>query len=416
MYFHAHNLYAKTKSYNRIAILLLLCRNPLIFMRFLIIVLLLFPASAFCQLRQKAMIDSITAAGHNIGKIGKHINNTPGSKIESISSIDSEQYVTITIKVKLDNTTQLAHIPHSSALHFLPTTLSDIFTPSLAAVPTLVLYNRDSIPQLPPAALALFSTPIHPSPLSASTTSFKLPDVAIDIEPVKPLSIYPLSIKLPKQQRLASYTPPPIELAPEPETLPIAEVQLFPISLTTFQKQLAVVMPDIGIKDIPLQEMHLSEDGYLLLEKMEGFSPELYTLKDGGFTIGFGFFIPYNEAAKWRKGISIEEARKQMRKKMPTYEDQVKQFINVPLTQEEFDALTMLAYNLGGFSKATSIVNDVNNKVDVEKLHKSWMRFVHSKAPGVTAGLMARRTDEMAVRREANYQPERKLLIYKNRK
>jgi GH24 family phage-related lysozyme (muramidase) len=163
-------------------------------------------------------------------------------------------------------------------------------------------------------------------------------------------------------------------------------------------------------------DMHLSEEGYTLLEKMEGFSPELYSLGDGGFTIGFGFFVTYSEADKWRKGVTIADAERMIRQKVPAYEDQVKRYINVPLTQEEFDALTMLAYNLGGFSKASSIVNDINSYAGFDQLQRDWMRFVHSKAPGVMKGLMNRRNDEIRVRNEANYQQERKILIYKNKK
>ncbi len=167
---------------------------------------------------------------------------------------------------------------------------------------------------------------------------------------------------------------------------------------------------------MPVEEMHLSDEGYSLLEKLEGFSPELYTLGDGGFTIGFGFFVPYSEGNKWAKGITWEDAERLIREKVPAYEDQVKKYINVPLTQVEFDALTMMAYNLGGFSKATSIINDINGDAGFEKLQRDWMRFVHSKAPGVMKGLVNRRKDEMKVRSEWDYQPEREIQVFKNRK
>jgi GH24 family phage-related lysozyme (muramidase) len=177
----------------------------------------------------------------------------------------------------------------------------------------------------------------------------------------------------------------------------------------------AAVSKDAEVR-MPVAEMHLSKDGYSLLQKLEGYSPSLYSLNDGGFTIGFGFFVPFSEGHKWSKGISWAEAENIMRQKVPAYEAQVKQYINVPLTQNEFDALTMLAYNLGGFSKATCIINDINEQVDIEQLQRDWKRFVHSKAPNVRKGLMNRRNDEMEVRKISNYQPERKILIFKSRK
>jgi lysozyme len=165
----------------------------------------------------------------------------------------------------------------------------------------------------------------------------------------------------------------------------------------------------------PVAIMHLSPDGYSLLQKLEGYAPSLYNLGDGGYTIGFGFFIPFNEGHKWRNGITWDQATDLIQQKVPEYEDQVKEYVNVPLTQNEFDALTMLAYNLGGFSKATSIINDINEQVNIEKLQSDWKRFVHSKAPNVSKGLMKRRKDEIGVRKAADYQPDRKIQIYKSR-
>jgi len=179
------------------------------------------------------------------------------------------------------------------------------------------------------------------------------------------------------------------------------------------QGNIEIVPPAPTDTKTPVENMHLSPDGYSLLQKLEGYSPALYTLGDGGYTIGFGFFIPFNEGNKWRNGITWEAAEEMIQEKMPAYEAQVKEYVNVPLTQNEFDALTMLAYNLGGFSKATSIINDVNNQVDFAKLQSDWKRFVHSKASNVSRGLVHRRNDELGVRKLSNYQHDRKIQIYK---
>ncbi len=197
---------------------------------------------------------------------------------------------------------------------------------------------------------------------------------------------------------------------------PLPLVKLNTENIPFSKAEIVQTLPKIEEDRTPVEEMHLSQDGYSLLQKLEGFSPELYALGDGGYTLGFGFFIPFSEGAKWNKGISWEEAEHLIQQKVPAYEDQVKQYINVPLTQKEFDALTIFAYNLGGFSKATSIVNDINNQADFEQLQSDWKRFVHSKAPNVSKGLMKRRQDELDVRGMSNYQPDRKILILKSRK
>jgi GH24 family phage-related lysozyme (muramidase) len=195
--------------------------------------------------------------------------------------------------------------------------------------------------------------------------------------------------------------------------LPLAACITIKVEKPPANKIYAVAVPNVEEKRLAVAEMHLSDEGYALLEKMEGFSPVLYSLGDGGFTIGFGLFVPYNEIGKWRKGLTLQEAERLLRQKVPVYEDQVKKYINVQLTQEEFDALTMLAYNIGSFARASSIVNDINTNADFEQLQRDWMRFVHSKAPGVMKGLMNRRRDEMQVRGESNYQPERKIQVLK---
>jgi lysozyme len=200
------------------------------------------------------------------------------------------------------------------------------------------------------------------------------------------------------------------------EDLPLLSAVSLPIANFHAGKMDTIIIRIVDDRKMPVGELHLSPEGYSLLEKLEGFSPELYSLNDGGFTIGFGFFVPYAAGNKWENGVTIEEADSIIRLKVPAYEDQVKRYINVQVTQTEFDALTMLAYNLGGFSKATSIVNDINNLEETEKLQADWNRFVHSKAPGVTKGLMKRRKDEMGVKKYADYQPERKLQILKIRK
>lgn len=243
-----------------------------------------------------------------------------------------------------------------------------------------------------------------------------VPFVKVEMETLPLLVIVSIKLGDIAFDKVDAVTIPPFpEIEPD-VVLSLASVVKLTIQHRPLRKPETVIVPIYEVIRQPVEEMHLSEEGYDLLEKMEGFSPELYSLGDGGMTIGFGFFVANNEVDKWRKGVTWESAEQIMRQKVPSYEDQVKRYINVPVTQEEFDALTMLAYNLGGFSKASSIVNDINSGADFDKLQHDWMRFVHSKAPGVMKGLMNRRNDEIQVRNASNYQLERKVVIFKNRK
>lgn len=288
-----------------------------------------------------------------------------------------------------------------------------------ANIPPLPFVQPDTIAALPPLAVVTINT---------EDISVSKADIAANIPPlpfVQPDSIAlltPLAVVALNTENIPLYKVDIIETIPplpfvQPDSIPLltplAEVALNTENVPLYKEEVVVPIPKIEEKRMPVAEMHLSPDGYSLLQKLEGFSPELYSLNDGGFTIGFGFFVSYSEGAKWKKGITWEEAEQMIRQKMPAYEDQVKEYINIPLTQNEFDALTMLAYNLGGFSKATSIINDINNQVGFDKIQSDWKRFVHSKAPGVTKGLMNRRRDELEVRSISEYQPDRKIQILK---
>jgi len=289
----------------------------------------------------------------------------------------------------------------------------------ITTIPSLPIVQGDTITALSPVTLVTINIeaiPVSTMDIAANIPPlpFVQPDTIAALPPLAVVTINTEDISVSKVDIIETIPPLPF-VQPDsiPLLTPLAEVALNTENVPLYKEEVVVPIPKIEEKRMPVAEMHLSPDGYSLLQKLEGFSPELYSLNDGGFTIGFGFFVSYSEGAKWKKGITWEEAEQMIRQKMPAYEDQVKEYINIPLTQNEFDALTMLAYNLGGFSKATSIINDINNQVGFDKIQSDWKRFVHSKAPGVTKGLMNRRRDELEVRSISEYQPDRKIQILK---
>ena len=281
----------------------------------------------------------------------------------------------------------------------------------VTALPALPGIHAEEI-----ATLTVIQLPTEDIPFIKAEMVVTLPPLPlVPAETITTFRIVKLPADIPFSKAEIVTTLPPLPPVPS-ETMTIRPVITFHTGDVPFSKAEIVTLSKFEVKRTPVAEMHLSPEGYSLLQKLEGYSPELYSLNDGGFTIGFGFFVPYGEGAKWNKGITWDEAERLMQQKVPAYEDQVKEYVNVPLTQYEFDALTMLAYNIGGFSKATSIINDINNQAGFEKLQSDWKRFVHSKAPNVSKGLMNRRKDELEVRELANYQPERKIQILKPRK
>jgi GH24 family phage-related lysozyme (muramidase) len=389
-------------------------------MKRLALLLILSPLLLFGQTRQRAIADSIRKAGADLPAIADYLNKVPGTDIDRIRVSDSDGFVTLMVRVRVADV-HIASVAFASPVA-IKTTASPLFSPPSvppfpAYRPLIVDVYISSLEYAPPVAIKTTASPLLIAQEVPSLPAYRPLMEPDTIEVMYPASMTRMKDTISFIALATTVTVPVFPFEPEePEPLTILDNKLFAIAAPRKVRASVVQVPIFEEKKMEVSEMHLSDEGYSLLEKLEGFSPELYSLKDGGFTIGFGFFVPYGEANKWKKGITIEEAELIIREKVPAYEDQVKQYINVPLTQTEFDALTMLAYNLGGFAKATSIVNDINSGGDFGKLQHDWMRFVHSKAPNVMKGLMNRRKDELRVRNEMYYQPDRKLLIHNNRK
>ena len=387
-------------------------------MKWLLLLLILTPVYLFGQVRQKAIVDSLKAAAPDLKRVSTIINKYPGNKVDNILVTDSGDYVTLVVRVHVADAGVIPRL----LVQPLSTINTKAIMPHIAGIvsvpppPRLVL-PADTVLALPLLAVC---TLISKEKIAETMKTVVLPPYPImlpepeplPIDAVRELTIAPAAVKM---NKIPTPPLPPFVTFDQEiiDTLQLITTIKFATKHHPKPIPKSVTVPVFEEVRFPVAEMHLSDEGYELLEKMEGFSSQLYSLKDGGFTIGFGFFVPYGESSKWEKGVTWEQAEKIIRQKVPTYEDQVKIYINVPLTQKEFDALTMLAYNLGGFSKATSIVNDINSNADFEKLQKDWMRFIHSKAPGVMKGLINRRKDELQVRNESYYQPERKIQILK---
>jgi lysozyme len=101
--------------------------------------------------------------------------------------------------------------------------------------------------------------------------------------------------------------------------------------------------------------MKLSTGGYKLLEVLEGKKKTLYKCKAGKPTIGIGCVV---DPAKYKDVVltdkEIYELLDAMLKK---YEVCVNENVEVPLTQNQYDALVCFCFNIGvnGFSNSTAL-------------------------------------------------------------
>ena len=115
-----------------------------------------------------------------------------------------------------------------------------------------------------------------------------------------------------------------------------------------------------------------------------------------GATIGYGHLIKPNE--DFRNGISESEATELLHADIATAERAVRDNITVPLSQNQFDALTSLVYNIGtkNFTDST-VVKYINNPdfhssvyLNLESAWKAWNRSQGK----VLNGLINRRKNE----------------------
>ena len=135
--------------------------------------------------------------------------------------------------------------------------------------------------------------------------------------------------------------------------------------------------------------MKISQEGIDLIKHVEGCELESYRCSANVLTIGYGTTKNVVEGMK----ISQHQAEELLMKDLEEFEEYVEDLIDVPLEQNQFDALVAWTYNLGPTNLKTSTLRKVLNKGaydDVAEQIKRW-----NKANGkVLKGLVRRRNAE----------------------
>lgn len=126
-----------------------------------------------------------------------------------------------------------------------------------------------------------------------------------------------------------------------------------------------------------------------------------------GATIGYGYLIPESEWPKYAAGISKQQAVALLEKTLRPTENTVRRAIVVALEQHQFDALVLLAFNIGGpkfrTSSAVRMINDKRAVTDYVTLEAAWL--VWNKSHGQeNDGLKNRRACEWRVWDEGVYE------------
>jgi lysozyme len=142
--------------------------------------------------------------------------------------------------------------------------------------------------------------------------------------------------------------------------------------------------------------MTFSPNGFALLESFEGFSPAIY-LDNGHPCIGYGCDLTPEEAAQYAgQTITRQEAEALLSTRVAPIETEINQSVIVPLTQNQFDALVSLTYNIGQEAFRESTLLQLLNQGEYVSAADQFMRWDHEN--GVeNANLKARRAKEAAL-------------------
>lgn len=140
--------------------------------------------------------------------------------------------------------------------------------------------------------------------------------------------------------------------------------------------------------------MKTSSRGIEALTQREGVRLKAYQDVKGVWTIGVGHTAEAGPPAPVKgMEISLAEAYALLAKDIVQYEKAVNDNVKVPLTQNQFDALVSLVYNIGGGAFRTSTLlkrlNEGNYKAAAEQF-AVWKRA----GPNIVQGLINRRKAE----------------------
>ncbi len=136
--------------------------------------------------------------------------------------------------------------------------------------------------------------------------------------------------------------------------------------------------------------MMVSENCLDLIKQFEGCKLKAYKCPAGIWTIGYGRTTDVHEGDT----CTQEQADAWLTEEANEFAEQIEKMVKVPLTQNELDALTSFAYNVGlGNLRKSTLLKRINES-DFDEAAPEFLKW--NKAAGkVLPGLVKRRQAEM---------------------
>ena len=162
----------------------------------------------------------------------------------------------------------------------------------------------------------------------------------------------------------------------------------------------------------PPPQSQISPRGRALLTDWEGGAhPKAYKDQAGKETIGAGHCLTPDELATglvrikgqmipWKKGLCPEQMDALLDQDLDVAEYAICRLVTVPLTVDQFDALTMLVFNIGagrdGFQSSTLLtILNAKDYAGVPAQFKRWNKTKIDGVKQVSRGLVNRRAKEV---------------------
>ena len=141
--------------------------------------------------------------------------------------------------------------------------------------------------------------------------------------------------------------------------------------------------------------MITSQEGLNIIEAFEGFKPNPYLCPAGVPTIGIGstHYADGRAVKLTDVPITLADGWALLRATIRPYEAAISRFVQVPLTQNQFDALVSFTYNVGTEAFRTSTMLGLLNAKDYRGASGEFKRFCHCNGKE-DYGLLKRRNKE----------------------
>ena len=138
--------------------------------------------------------------------------------------------------------------------------------------------------------------------------------------------------------------------------------------------------------------MRISQEGVDLIKHFEGCYLDAYLCPAGVWTVGYG----HTKGVKEGDAIEQEAAEAFLIEDLESFEQAVTRLVEVPLTQQQFDALVSWTFNLGAGNLAESTLLRKLNNYQYAEVPEQMMRWVRAGGQ-VLDGLVRRRAAEAAL-------------------